>query len=211
MSKKTERSADSERAEDAGSPPNGKPNGKTRDDTREASADEAPLEAEGEPAESQEEPPESAETAQLRDQLLRLAADFDNFRKRARREQDEARHYGVTNLLNDVLPVMDNLERALLHVEGDKSPVIQGVRLVLKQFGDILARYGVTGFSSMGEPFNPERHEAVGQRPGGDAKPGAIVEELQRGYMLHGRLLRPARVIVATPAPDAESAGIGES
>jgi molecular chaperone GrpE len=140
------------------------------------------------------------EVAALRDQMLRLAADFDNYRKRAMREQQEVREYGNTNLLNDVLPVLDNLERALAHAEGDNQPLVQGVRLVVKQFVDVLTRYGVTGFPSVGVPFDPERHEAVAQLPTADQAPGTILEELQRGYMLRERLLRPSRVVVAAPA-----------
>lgn len=137
------------------------------------------------------------EIAGLRDQLLRLAADFDNYRKRATREQQEVREYGTTNVLNEVLPVLDNLDRALAHSEGDKSPVVAGVRLVVKQFHDVLSRFGVASFASVGVPFDPERHEAVAQLPTSEHKPGTIVEELQKGYMLRDRLLRPARVVVA--------------
>jgi molecular chaperone GrpE len=136
--------------------------------------------------------------ATLKDQLLRLAADFDNYRKRARREIEDVRKHGIEALLNDVLPVLDNLERALAHSEGDKSPVLQGVRMVQKQFVDILSRYGVTTFQSVGQPFDPEKHEAVGQTASKDQAPGTIVSEAQRGYQLHGRLLRPARVVVAS-------------
>ncbi len=141
----------------------------------------------------------------LRDQLLRLAADFDNYRKRANREQQEVREYGTTNVLNEILPVLDNLDRALAHSEGDKSPVVAGVRLVVKQFHDVLSRFGVQPFASVGVPFDPERHEAVAQLPTSEHKPGTIVEELQKGYLLRDRLLRPARVVVAT-APEERSA-----
>jgi molecular chaperone GrpE len=137
------------------------------------------------------------EIAGLRDQLLRLAADFDNYRKRASREQQEVRDYGTSNVLNEILPVLDNLDRALAHSDGDKSPVVAGIRLVVKQFHDVLSRFGVTSFTSVGVPFDPERHEAVAQLPTSEHKPGTIVEELQKGYMLRDRLLRPARVVVA--------------
>ncbi len=140
------------------------------------------------------------EVAGLKDQLLRLAADFDNYRKRTRKEMDEVRRYGIEGVLGDLLQVVDNLDRALSHSEGDKSPVIQGVRMVQKQFSDVLSRFGVVSFSAMGQPFDPERHEAVGQAPAGDKAPGTILEEAQKGYMLHDRLLRPARVIVAAAA-----------
>jgi molecular chaperone GrpE len=141
--------------------------------------------------------------AALKDQLLRLAADFDNFRKRARKEQDEMRRYGIETLLQDVIPVLDNLERALSHSEGDKSPVLQGVRMVQKQLADTLNRYGVQTFATVGKPFDPEKHEAVSQQPSTE-KPGTVLQELQRGYMLHERLLRPARVVVASAATKEE-------
>ncbi len=138
------------------------------------------------------------EIAALRDQLLRLAADFDNYRKRSLREQKEARDFGTTAILHDVLPVLDNLDRAIAHSENDEHPVAQGVRLVAKQFHEILTKHGVKPFSSLGAPFDPERHEAVAQVPTADKQPGTVIEELQRGYTLKDRLLRPARVVVAT-------------
>ena len=142
------------------------------------------------------------EVAALRDQLLRLAADFDNYRKRAVREQQEQRDYGITQLLHDILPVLDNLDRALAHSEGDTNPVVKGVRLVAKQFADTLTRYGVQSFASVGVAFDPERHEAVAQAPSADKQPGTILEEMQKGYTLRDRLLRPAQVVVASVAAD---------
>lgn len=147
--------------------------------------------------------PQTDGEAVLREQLLRLAADFENFRKRARREQDELRKFGVEGVAKAMLPVADNLERALKHTGGkDDDPFVQGVAMVAKQFADVLATFGVQGFDSMGEAFNPERHEAMGQVPSGDVEPGTIVEEMERGYFLHERLLRPAKVIVAAALPD---------
>ncbi len=147
------------------------------------------------------------ELASLRDQLLRLAADFDNFRKRTRREQEDIRRYGIETLLTDILPVLDNFDRALAHTAGEQNPLVQGVRMVAKQFHDVLGRYGVQSFTSVGDRFDPERHEAVGQMPGGDVEPGTVLEEAQKGYMLHDRLLRPARVVVAAAVANEESAG----
>lgn len=143
--------------------------------------------------------PKPLEIDELRDRLLRLAADFDNYRKRSRREIEEARRFGIDALLHDIVPVADNLERALAHSQDDKSPVVEGVRMVARQLTDVLKGHGVTGFSSVGEVFDPERHEAVTQRACADQAPGTVVEELQKGYMLQDRLLRPARVVVAVP------------
>ena len=150
------------------------------------------------------EPPATAaeQIAALNDQLLRLAADFENYRKRARREQDDLRKYGVENAVRAMLPVVDNLERALFHAKTD-DPLVQGVRMVAKQFQDVLAGFGVVGFDSVGNPFNPEQHEAMGQQPAGDAEAGTVLEELEKGYKIHDRLLRPAKVIVAAAHEDA--------
>jgi molecular chaperone GrpE len=145
------------------------------------------------------------EIAALRDQLLRLAADFDNYRKRATREQQDIRDYGTSQLLQDILPVLDNLDRALAHSEGDTSPVVKGVRLVAKQFADTLTRYGVQSFASVGVPFDPERHEAVAQMAVEGKKAGTILEEMQKGYMLRERLLRPAQVVVASAPPESNT------
>lgn len=163
---------------------------KTPDEQREG----AP---EAEQAQAQEAEPAAEErVAELKDQLLRLAADFENFRKRARREQEELRKYGIDTTVRELLPVLDNLERALKHA-ADDDPMAQGVNMVAKQFRDVLERFGVVGFQSVGQPFDPERHEAMGQAPGGDVEPGTVLEEMEKGYTLHDRLLRPAKVIVA--------------
>ena len=118
---------------------------------------------------------------------------------------EEARRFGAEKVLYDLLAVVDNLERALTHAEGDTSPMVEGVRMVTKQFLDVLAQHGVQGFDSLGQPFDPERHEAMGQAPAGDRAPGTILEEMLKGYFLHDRLLRPAQVIVAAaPAQEEE-------
>jgi molecular chaperone GrpE len=148
--------------------------------------------------------PSAEEHAQVKDQLLRLAADFDNFRKRARRERDEMREYATEQLLRDLLPVVDNFDRAIAHAPSN-DPVAQGVKMVAKQLLDVLASRGVATYDSLGKTFDPERHEALSQAPAGDAQPGSVLEEIERGYTLHGRLLRPAKVVVAAaPAGSAE-------
>ncbi len=142
--------------------------------------------------------------AELQDQLLRLAADFDNYRKRTRREMEDARKFGIESLLRDVLPVLDNFERALAAAEEDDShPLVSGIRMVMKQFRDVLDHYGVRGFDSLGEVFDPEKHEALSQMPSAEHEAGTILNEHERGYMIHERLLRPARVVVAMPPPEA--------
>jgi molecular chaperone GrpE len=133
------------------------------------------------------------------DRLLRLAAEFDNFKKRAAKERDDLQKFGIERLLKDFLPVADNLERALDHAEEhDLRQVIEGVKLVQKLLENTLAKHGVTGFSALGQPFDPNVHEALMQQES-DAPPGTVVSEMSRGYKLNERLVRPAAVVVARP------------
>ncbi len=148
---------------------------------------------------------EQEDAGPAREHLLRLAADFENFRKRSMREMQEARKFGSEKIFCGLLPVIDNLDRALAASEGDDSPIVQGLNMVIKQFASVLESFGVEGFDSLGQPFDPERHEAVGQAPGTDAPPGTIVEELLKGYHFHGRLLRPAQVLVAAAIVNSDS------
>ena len=131
------------------------------------------------------------------DRLLRVAAEFDNFKKRAAKEREDAQKFGIERLLKDFLPVADNLERALDHAEEhDPRQVIEGVKLVQKLFEAALAKHGVVGFSALGQPFDPNLHEALMQQES-DAPPGTVVSEMSRGYKLNDRLVRPAAVVVA--------------
>ncbi len=143
-----------------------------------------------------------SEAQAARDRMLRVAADADNTRKRAIKERDEAIKFGQEGLLRELLPALDNLERTLAHVPADaEDPVIlglkEGLAMILKQFQDSLAKYELTGFSAVGEMFDPNRHEALNQVETDQAPPGTVLEEMHRGYMLHDRLLRPALVTVA--------------
>jgi molecular chaperone GrpE len=133
------------------------------------------------------------------DRLLRLAAEFDNFKKRSTKEREDAQKFGIERLLKDFLPVADNLERALDHAEEhDLRQVIEGVKLVQKLLETTLVRHGVTGFSALGQPFDPNLHEALMQQES-DAPAGTVVSEMSRGYKLNERLVRPAAVVVARP------------
>lgn len=147
------------------------------------------------------------ELSAMKDQLLRLGADFENLRKRSAREVDEARKFGVERFAREVLPVVDNLERALQHAKGG-DPVVDGVKMVAKQFLDVLGQFGVKGFEAVGKPFDPERHEALSQVPAPGAAPGSVVAEMQRGYMIHDRLLRAAQVAIAAIADDDEQTSV---
>ena len=139
------------------------------------------------------------------ERLLRSAAEFDNFKKRALKEKEDTQKFGSERLLKDFLPVMDNLERALDHAEQhDLKQVIEGVRLVQKLFESTLAKHGVIGFSAVGKAFDPGFHEALMQQES-DQPPNTVVSEMARGYKLHDRLVRPAAVVVSkarAPAGD---------
>jgi molecular chaperone GrpE len=131
------------------------------------------------------------------ERLLRTAAEFDNFKKRALKEKDDVRKFGVESLLKDFLPVSDNLDRALDHAEQhDPKQVIEGVRLVQKMLEGALSKHGVIGFSALGQMFDPAQHEALMQAES-DQPPGTVIQEMARGYRLAERLVRPAAVVVA--------------
>lgn len=142
------------------------------------------------------------DAAALRERLARVSAELDNFRKRARREHAEQMRYATEEFAKALLPVVDNLERALAHGDDDAQAVVRGVELVLKQLQQALAEHGVRAVDAEGAPFDPARHEALGFRTAADAPPLTVVEELQRGYALHDRLLRPARVLVSPEEDD---------
>jgi molecular chaperone GrpE len=142
------------------------------------------------------------------DRLLRTAADLDNFRKRQRKEIDDARAGAKEAVLKEILPGIDNLERALAAAgtPAGSAGVVDGVKLVLRQFQTALERQEVKAFESVGQPFDPSRHEAISQIETSEFAPGTVAAEMQRGYTIGGRLLRPALVAVAK-APPAPAAG----
>jgi molecular chaperone GrpE len=136
----------------------------------------------------------------LQEQMLRVRAEGENFRKRLQREKDDFVRFAREGFIRDLLPVKDNLERALAHAEDDPASIVDGVKLTLEQFASILQGMGVEEITSRGEPFDPARHEAMAQVESDDCAPNTVVDELQKGYTLHGRLLRPAMVTVAKAA-----------
>jgi molecular chaperone GrpE len=149
-----------------------------------------------------------AEAGRLRDQLLRTAADFDNYRKRARRDQDDERRRGREGLLKDLLPVFDNLERAVTHAEGaqDAKAVSDGLRMVIKQFVDTLDKSGIKRVPTVGLPFDPTRHEAIQHLESAEHPAGVVMAEVQPGYMIGDQLVRAALVVVSKGAPEGEPA-----
>ena len=165
---------------------------------------DGPAQAGASEAEKPSDPVEEAraEVGRIRDQLLRTAADYDNFRKRTRRELDDAQKRGREELLRDLLPVFDNLERAVLHAgqASDAKAVADGVTMVLKQFADTLGRVGIKRVPTVGSPFDPSQHEAIQQLETDEHPAGTIVAEVQPGYAMGDRLVRAAMVVVAKPS-----------
>jgi len=139
------------------------------------------------------------------DRYLRAAADLENTRKRQKREADDAKFETKTKILKEILPVVDNLERAIEHAGAgsENNPIIEGVNLVLRQLMTAFERLDVTPVEAQGQPFDPNLHEAISQQES-DLPPGAVVTVLQRGYKSGDRLLRPALVVVAKPKAAAE-------
>ena len=133
----------------------------------------------------------------LQDRLLRTAAEFDNYRKRIDRERRELSEYAGADILTDMLPIIDNLERALQAAGGDAESYRRGVELIHKQMTDLLLKRGVKPIEAVGAQFDPRYHEAVMQEVSGEHREGEVMAELRRGYTLGERLLRPATVKVA--------------
>jgi len=160
----------------------------------EPEASTAQLESEPDPLEVSR-----AELARVRDQLLRTAADFDNFRKRSRREVEDASKKARDDLLRDMLPVFDNLERAVAHakVATDVNAMADGIDLVMCQFIDTLGKLGIERIEAKGQPFDPTVHEAIQNLPTADHPPGTVADQVQTGYRMGERLIRPALVVVA--------------
>ena len=132
---------------------------------------------------------------------LRTAAELDNFRKRAARDIEAARRYGAERLAQALLPVRDSLAAGLTAAsKSDQSSLIQGQHATLRLLDDALAAAGVTEIDPTGEPFDPSKHEALTVVPSANAEPNSVLEVIQKGYQLHDRLLRAAKVIVARAA-----------
>ena len=173
---------------------------------------DTPVEVEGAPA-APTEPSAEEKLAKLEqekkdnwDKYLRAAADLENYRRRAKRDLDDARADAKTRVLKEMLPVVDNLERALQHAQQsvqapELKPMIEGIELVMRQFTAAFERCDVHAVDAEGKPFDPNVHEAISQQETAASPPGTVVNVLQRGYKLGDRLLRPALVVVAKAPP----------
>jgi len=136
----------------------------------------------------------------LQDRLLRTAAEFDNYRKRVERERRDLADYMKADILAELLPIVDNFERALQAPSSDIDSLRKGVELIHKQMHDFLRKRGVTPIEALGADFDPNFHQAVIHETSPSHREGEVIEELQRGYMLGDKLLRPAMVKVAKAA-----------
>jgi len=189
------------------------PNPELEEALREAEAAVEAREGEGQAARAQGPGPAPREVgalqeekARLEDRLIRLQADFENYRKRMLREKQETLAYGQENVVKDLLPVVDNLDRAIEHASAstgaDFEGMLQGVELVRRELLAVLARHGVSAIEAEGEAFDPNLHEALAQVEDPKAPAGRVARVLQKGYRLRDRLLRPARVLVSKGSPE---------
>ena len=147
------------------------------------------------------------EVAEQKDRMLRAMAEADNVRRRAQRDAEDRVRYANESLLRELVPVLDNLDRALASARTSKGAesLVAGVELIQRELLRVLERAGVSRYSAVGQPFDPTRHEAIARVVSGDAAPDTVVSETAPGYLLHGRILRPAMVAVAA-APDEDAA-----
>jgi molecular chaperone GrpE len=141
----------------------------------------------------------AAERDEYLDLLQRTRAEFENYQKRASKDRDQERRYIEARIITDLLPVVDNLARALEAARqvGETGPLVQGVTMVQSQFLDLLKRYGITPIDALGKPFDPHLHQAVMQQESRDVPPNTIIQVINPGYMQQERVLRPAHVVVS--------------
>jgi len=147
------------------------------------------------------------ELADKNDRLLRALAEAENIRRRAQRDREESVRFAAEAVVRDVIPILDNLDRAIdaARGAGQTGGILDGVELIRREFLKMLDRHGVSRYSAVGQRFDPNRHEAIARVPSGDTEPGIVVNEIAPGYLLRGRVLRPAQVAVAG-APDEDAA-----
>jgi molecular chaperone GrpE len=147
------------------------------------------------------------EAAASQDRYLRAVADLENFRKRTIREKDELRQFAATKVMEDLVPVLDNLGLALTAArqQTDVKPIVEGVSLVVDQFKSTLARHGLKELNPIGEAFDPNFHDCIAHQPSADVPEEKVMQVVRSGYTLNGRLIRPASVIVSSGPVKAEA------
>jgi Molecular chaperone GrpE (heat shock protein) len=148
------------------------------------------------------EPTDTVDAAKLKEQLAYLAADFENFRKRVAREREAQAAFGNEQLLLAVLPFLDNLERAMGQAGASADALLSGVRMTHDLFLSELRKFGLEQLPAQGGTFDPSLHEAIASVPSSGKPGGTILAEARKGYLLNGRLLRPAQVTVAAAPPE---------
>jgi molecular chaperone GrpE len=139
------------------------------------------------------------ERDEFRSLLQRTRADFENYQKRTQRDLAQERRYWHAALALDLLPILDNFERAVAAAKqaGETGPLVQGVAMIQAQVLDVLKRHGITRIEAQGQPFDPNLHQAVMQQPSAEQPPNTVLQVLEQGFMIHDRVLRPARVVVS--------------
>ena len=190
---------------------NGADPGESRDDGAvDAGAESARTRSDAPPASKEPDPLQAAkdEAQKYRDQLLRTAADFDNFRKRSRRDQEDAARKSKETTVKELLPVFDNLERALQSSEKapDVKAVVEGLKLVMRQFTQSLEKMGIKRVNTVGHPFDPMLHEAIQHVESAEHPAGVVAIEVQAGYQLAESLVRAALVAVSKGPPEGAAA-----
>lgn len=158
---------------------------------------------EGEPAAASDQLQKQIDS--LKEQNVRLLADFDNYRRRVARERDETYEHAKENVVSEFLPVMDNFERAISQAPAVGDPFADGVRMIFSGIKDALAKSGVAAFSAIGKPFDPAEHEAISYQPSPDADEGVVIFEVKCGYKLGDKVIRPATVVVSSGKPEAKA------
>ena len=138
-----------------------------------------------------------------KDSVVRAAADVENMRRRAAQDVEKAHKFAIEKFANELLPVIDNLERAIEFSDKENEqlkPVLEGIEMTVKSFNDAVSKFGVEIVNPQGEQFNPEFHQAMSIQPSNDVAPNTVLAVMQKGYTLNGRLLRPAMVMVSKEA-----------
>lgn len=143
----------------------------------------------------------TAERDAMQDQLLRSRAEFDNYRKRTARQTEQIRKTAAEDLIRGLLPVVDNLERALSHAENPEDGLAQGVLMISQQFCEVLKAQGLTPIPALGEPFDPQVHEAMSHLPSEECPAGSVLAEYERGYRIGDYIVRPSKVVVSSGPP----------